>query len=1145
MRMQYIALCVLSVITVNNASPTSLFQGAAYSAPVRRQRNKNWCAFIVQKNVSCAVQGSVGSFVEPGVVPCPPHQPDCHQPAMYHTRLRPTYRIAYKAVTELEWRCCPGYQGPDCREVKGHQGRQSILEPQSDTHIQSGFHRYPQRPERRDLPFHDGRRTGVDKARLLEGEVQKLSQAVQDLQVSMAGMSDNLRTSLQEDTSKMLHTLLDSMRPPDSATAGATEEESRPGLLDGHLAVRGHVEEHRGMEEVMARLDGMADALRIKDEALEELRGTLSGQRDQIRLLMDSSQGPPVVQVGDAGGAPSLDLDVLQTYIDKKFERLKKDLTDDIEEKMTHFKSTCDSRMSSVEATCQNEHRNIYTTLTDQIGSKHDDLKKEISSLRLDFGVADGPIPFNRDTGSLRQDDDDDHNDLRREIQRVADAHRILNARMDNELEHLSMLQLDDLFGPRIEELEDRMNVSERNAELHSMFVEDRLSKTISDEVASLRQLLEDRLNGMEDQFTTMLVEISNSSLAGAPSDSKDPLQSQINTNKLLIQTLDDKLNAVAEVCHSKDCKPSFGSLDGVLKDVRRNKNDIEVVSIDVSQNADKITQLERALDRLSAQHIVLTKNNQNLQNKINMSTNTVDHLTDDFADLRDSVNKLMQGYHDLNTSCCKSRQETQVFTSTQGHSLHQVPTPDGDPIQVLQNWLMRVSAQVTTGLSRCNDSVGHVNESVVVLNSKMSDLEKICAKAASASAGGVTVGKDRDPTLKPTPGLLDPIRLINSTVRSNSLDIRNLQRTLYNVQTQVTSLAKHILKDGTAKEQGSVRPQRPIADPSIQVPPRQPQINQIQIIPNRLPTQPRQPTIAIPHLPGLQRQPQQHGHGHRQPQQPRPGHHQQPQQPQQPTQRHRQPVISWPQPSSPLQPPQQPLAPRRPVLETGEAGPPGYQRRVTVRRDQGSDASYKPFVGFAGAPGYPPPVRPVAFQTNPFAVSQTPYKHVAHAPVVTPVADQSPDAMVEPVSFSAGLTSQTLSGDFSIIRFNRVLVNDGDHYNPHTGIFTVPMDGRYLVTGVLEAQRGERLEAVLSVSNRSVQKLDTTGYGQGDMPWGSTDNGKCVCGGTASFSIVLPLRRGDRVGVVRTSGKLAVSESMEMLSTFSAIFLYSPQSSR
>ncbi|XP_062381532.1 EMILIN-2 [Sardina pilchardus] len=1107
--------CFILTFTLNNATPPSLFQGAPYSGAVHRHRNKNWCAFIVQKNVTCAVQAGVGSFEEPGVAPCPPHQPDCEQQVIHHTRFRPTYRITYKTVTELEWRCCPGFQGPDCRELRaspnrGYPYRQTPLEPQNDPQARPDIVRYPQRPERRDVPYHDVRRSGVDKARLLEGEVQKLSQAVQDLQAAIGGMSENLRTNLQEDTSKMLVTLLNNMRSPDSARSGGTEE--TPGLLlDGHLAVRGHGDEQRGMEEVMARLDGVTDTLKSKDEALEELRGTVSRQSDQIRMLMDTSQGPLL------GGGASPDLDVLQSYVDQKFDKLKKELTDNIEDKITGFKNTCNDRMTSVESSCQEEHQNIYTTLTELMNAKHDDLKKEISSVRLDIGVAaDGPLLFNRDSSlPLRQDDDgDDHNDLRREIQRVADAHRILNARMDNELEHLSMLQLEDVFGPRIEELEDRMNVTENNAELFSIVVEEKLTKTIADEVAALRQLMEDRLSGMEDQFTTMLVEMSNNSLPGTFGGSVDALQTEVNSNKLLIQTLDDKINAVGEICQTKDCKPGLGGLDGILRDVRRSKNELEVLGSDVSQNADKIKQLEGAMDRLSVQNQFITKDAQDLVSKVNNSTNGVDHLTSSVADLKDSMNKFTQDYQRLNATCCRQGQAGQGLTEAHDPIVHLEPTRqvNGHQLEELQSSLVRLHGRVRAELSRCNDSASRVNEAVADLNGRVSKLEKICGKE-DAPSGSVSGAKE-----KPTFGL-DPIRQLNSTVRLHILDIRNLQNSMHNVQIQLASLAKD--KDDTAKDQVLLKPQRP-AGPSIKIPPRQPQINQIHIIPQRVPVQqPRQqPAITVPLQPSITLQ--------------QPG---QRRYPQQPGLLPRQPVVIL-QPSNPLLP-HQPQAPRRPVLEAGEAGPPGYQRRVT-RRDQESNTHQKPVIGFAGSPGYPP-ANPVSFKTNPFAVSQMPHKTPARTPLVTPVAAQS-HAAGDPLSFSAGLTSQPFSGDFSVVRFNRVLVNDGGHYNPDTGIFTAPMEGRYLVTAVLTAQRGERVEAVLSVSNRSVQKLDTAGYGQGEL---AADKDKCTCGGSASFSIVLPLRKGDRVGVVRTAGKLAVSESREILSTFSAVFLYSQQSSR
>lgn len=651
-------------------------------------------------------------------------------------------------------------------------------------------------PGRGDLPYLDPRRhSGVDKARLLEGEVQKLSQAVQDLQAAMAGMSENLRTNLQEDTSKMLVTLLNNMRPPDSARSGGTEESSPPGMLDGHLAVRGHAEEdQRGMEEVMARLDGVTDALKTKDEALEELRGTVSGQAEQIRMLMDSSQGPAVI----SGASP--DLDVLQSYIDQKFDKLKKELTDDIEDQVTGLKKTCNDRMTTVESTCHAEHQNIYATVMEAMDAKHDDLKKELSGLRLDIGVAaDGPILFNRDALPLMRPggDDDDDNDLRREIQRVAEAHRVLNARMDNELEHLSMLQLEDVFGPRVEELEDRMNVTERNSELHAMYVEEKLNKSFTEELEALRQLVEDRLSGMEDQFSTMLVELSNKSFASAvTSGSANALQTELNNNKQLIQTLDDKINAMGEICQSKDCKPNLGGLDGILRDVRRNKNDIEVLGTDVSQNADKIKQIEVAMDRLTVQNQFLTKNAQDLQHAGNTSADSINHLTASVAELKDSMHKLSQ-------DCCRHRGPDQTLSQGPSPGLPVDPANDlkGDQLEELKSKFLRLNARVVAELIRCNDSNARVNEAVGALDGRVSKLENICVEGDATTSPGSGAG-GRDGPQRPTLTVLDPIRHLNNTVKAHSVDIRNLQSSLYNVQTQLSSLVKHILKD-PVKDQG------------------------------------------------------------------------------------------------------------------------------------------------------------------------------------------------------------------------------------------------------------------------------------------------------------------------------------------------------
>ncbi|XP_051989480.1 EMILIN-2-like [Xyrauchen texanus] len=1048
-----VQLTVFFIISfsLTHGYPSSLFEGNAYSGTVHRHRNKNWCAFIVQKNVSCAVQGSVESYVEPEAARCPEHQPDCDQQVIYRTKFRPTYKIAYKIVSELEWRCCPGYQGPDCRELKGSPNRRTVS-PQSQPH--PGQTR-PGRPERRETGQYVLRR-GAEKTHMLEDEVQRLSQIVLDLQAAMTGMAENLRTDLQEDTSKMLITLLNDRNAPDSARTGGTQESVVH--LDGHQATRGHTHGERELETVLARISDMSDALKSKDEAFEELRGTVTGHDGQIRMLMDTSQGLAVT------GADPPDIDILQTYIDGKFEKLKKELVGNIEDKLQSLQKT--------------QEEGSYVRLTNLVHNKEAELRKEIRELRLDLSMSDGVVRTNHQTTDVK--DDSDYNDLRRELDRVADAHRVLNARVDNELEHLSSLKVEDVLGSRIEDLEDKMNVTERNAETYCFYVDEKLTKQITDEAAILRQLLDEKLNAMQDQFTGMLIEMSNNSFPGMFSDSVDALQTQVNSNKNLIQGLEDKVNAIGQIC-STDCKTNLPSdsqkpegLDTLLKDVKLNRNDMDVLRSDLVNNVAKLLALEDRVDRMSPEK-QLRGHIQETHRRINALTANVNGLTGGITGLGETMSKFSQDLTNLNSTCCHAGPVNIPSLWTESRQSH-------NQIEELRDKLDKLNAQVTTELSMCKLKTSGVAEGVSAVDDRVTTLEKICGRLD----GGTNVqGISRDLERK--------MAQMNTTLGSHSGEIIALQNSLLNFQSQLAGVAKQILKDHVHKEQGlPVRQERPVSVPET-----------------RTPTQPHRPYIPHIHIPLIIPQP------------PIP----------------RKPYFPQP-PTSPRHPNQPAI--HQPGVVTGQAGPPGYVRRVTVRRDQSSEDSKSPVKGFAGAPGYPP-VNPVSYDTKqPQPVASVPWNLAYQRPIATPVSQQN--SFMDPFSFSAGLIRQTFSGDFGIIRFDRVLVNDGGHYNPQTGIFTVPADGRYLVTAVLTAPRGEHVEAVLSVSNRSVQKLDTAGYWNG-RPRLTRD--QCACGGSASFNLILPLRQGDTVALVCTDGKLAISESREILSTFSAIFLYSPQTKR
>ncbi|KAJ0027023.1 hypothetical protein NQD34_018023 [Periophthalmus magnuspinnatus] len=76
-------------------------------------RHRNWCAYVVTRTVSCVMEDGVETYIKPDYQRCTWGQ--CPRVA-YRTYRRPRYKVAYKMVTEMEWKCCHGYSGEDCHE---------------------------------------------------------------------------------------------------------------------------------------------------------------------------------------------------------------------------------------------------------------------------------------------------------------------------------------------------------------------------------------------------------------------------------------------------------------------------------------------------------------------------------------------------------------------------------------------------------------------------------------------------------------------------------------------------------------------------------------------------------------------------------------------------------------------------------------------------------------------------------------------------------------------------------------------------------------------------------------------------------------------------------------------------------------------
>uniref|UniRef100_A0A8C3AK26 EMI domain-containing protein n=1 Tax=Cyclopterus lumpus TaxID=8103 RepID=A0A8C3AK26_CYCLU len=77
----------------------------------------NWCPHTVTKTVTCQVHN--GTVLQRVYQTC--RWPQGCTGGSYRTVVRPSYKVVYRTVTSLEWKCCPGFSGAACEEGKWRQ----------------------------------------------------------------------------------------------------------------------------------------------------------------------------------------------------------------------------------------------------------------------------------------------------------------------------------------------------------------------------------------------------------------------------------------------------------------------------------------------------------------------------------------------------------------------------------------------------------------------------------------------------------------------------------------------------------------------------------------------------------------------------------------------------------------------------------------------------------------------------------------------------------------------------------------------------------------------------------------------------------------------------------------------------------------
>ncbi|XP_042201793.1 EMILIN-1 [Callorhinchus milii] len=991
-------------------------------------RHRNWCAYVVTRTVSCLVEDGIATYVKPEYQACSWGQTPCGRAVTYRSFIKPRYKVTYKMVTEMEWRCCHGYSGDNCKIGPTGQTQTTTLRS------------WPMRPDPHPGGRHpDGMGTeDPDKSRQMEEKFQSLTEEIRKLQFIIHGMNGNL----QEEVRKAVATALNGHQPADAPT-----------------------QMKETISEIQQKLDQIDNRVREHNEELDLLNGF--------------RQGEP----GLGGGS--------------------------VKDKDRHFHNLCLSCRSEFEAIRRQQAKDRHRI--QELSQRLNGTEQRHGHLLEHMGESGNhccsPIESMRENIA----------DVEKKLVTMSEDVVRLNGRLDKQLASTSMTNSPPgWINERFEEMAERL----KDTQDYSLSAHNRVQEHCQAGLNDLRHEFGERIHRNEERLTTVISTLGNATVGIGQEVENWKRTAERNREALrnltsIMHEVDSKLQVTVESCadicvpppftaapHHLDISPMVKSLQ---RKVTENEDGIQVVNHkidglteDMSSSREQLAKLQQEIEKLRLE----VQANERSLNKIT-------------SDLRDLSSKVQSSKDDGLATCnsiheelLMARNETEWRFVTLMTEVTEARERAGEvwercqaPCSEIQLELDRLKEDVR----KCEEQHRDVLQKSQSFNNTLKRLGMFGGTLPMDLGSMQGELKDVQLTFNSFESTLKVFQ--DSVDRHNhNVDLLNatFSETTGNISAKLNSIQSIVVAHLGQSEERMTGLQNEIDQLSH----HQVQGAGCQASTNRLQERLTKLEKVCDKLDSVSQNVERIRAG---------------------LNNHISSLWSCHQELNKT------LLVHSMVIESVErSGLDSMNHRISHLNSSVAQLNMEvynftrqPFLGNEGPPGLPGPQGPAGPPGLPGAKG-LPGKHGETGPA-------GAAAEVQRLSFSAALTvSQVEPGT---VLFNNVLVNDGEHYDATTGIFTVPVDGRYFLSAVLTGHRTQKIEAVLSKSNVGVARVDSGGYQPEGLENKPVVETQPVTGSLAVFNIILSLRQGETVCIDLVTGQLAHSE--EPLTVFNGVLLY------